>query len=322
MTYVSIHGARLGLLGDGTLRVDGKVLKGMIPTLGRDIFVDSVTGADTSDGLTPDRALATLDAAFASTHVVANKGYNIYILPLHSETITGAGGVAHDVAGVSVYGLGHGYTTRPKILLDGGTAVTYLISAKDAHVEGLDLTSGHSNVVTAFGVTATGAHIADCKFRDNTTNEDFLVCITATGADNTADGLTVTDCDWTTIDTDDTAMINTANSILDFTAIGNHMVTTSATAAPFMKCEDGALLINGRIGHNHCFNLMSSGELFISNNGTTNTGVIYNNFSGHADVSGAHDNGWATGGWRLFENYSASTHAVMCGNAPAVDVDL
>ncbi len=318
--YVSIHGDRLGLLGNGMLRVDGKPFKGAIPTLGKDIFVDSVTGADTSDGLTPDRALATLDAAFVLC--TADKGYQIFILPKHSETVTGVGGIAHDVAGVSVYGLGKSRGQRPQFLMDGGATVTYLISAADAFVSGLDFVSGHSNVATCFGVTATGAHIDDCKFSNNTTNEDFLACITATGADNTADGLTMTGCNWTTIDTDDTAMIITANSILDFSAQHNHMVTTSATAAQFISCTAGALLINGDIGYNHCFNLMTSGELFISNNGTTNTGIIHNNFSGHADTSGAHDNGWATGGWRLFENYSASTHAVMGGNAPAVDVDL
>lgn len=318
--YRSIVGKRLGLLGNGMLSVDGKPFKGAIPTLGRDFFVDSVTGADTSDGETPDRALATLDAAFALC--TADKGYQVFILPKHSETITAAGGIAHDVAGVSVFGLGRGRGQRPQFLMDGASEPTYLISAADAFVSGLDFVSGHSNVATCFGVTATGAHIDDARFSNNTTDEDFLVCVTATGADDTADGLTVTNCNWHTIDTDDTAMINTANSILDINLQNNHMVTTSATASQFLKCEDGAILLNADIGYNRCFNLMTVGELFISNNQTVNSGILHHNFSGHADVSGAHDNGWSTGGFRLFENLSASTVAISGGYAPAQDVDL
>ncbi len=83
-------GTRLGLTGNGILCVDGKEVKGAVPNLGKDIFVDSVTGSDNSDGLTPDRALATLDAAFAKC--TANKGYQIFVLPLHAETVTGAAG--------------------------------------------------------------------------------------------------------------------------------------------------------------------------------------------------------------------------------------
>ena len=63
-TYQSIHGSRFGITAAGLLRVDGNDLIGEIPTLGKDFFVDSVTGADTSDGRSTDRALATWIFAF------------------------------------------------------------------------------------------------------------------------------------------------------------------------------------------------------------------------------------------------------------------
>ena len=44
MTFVSIHGNRLGLIGSGILQVDGQNIHGGVPTLGKDVFVDSVTG--------------------------------------------------------------------------------------------------------------------------------------------------------------------------------------------------------------------------------------------------------------------------------------
>jgi len=281
------------------------------------VFYVNSAGAN-GDGTTPQSAISTLDAAFALC--TANNGDKIIVMPNHAETITGAGGITHDVAGVSVIGLGRG-NQRPRFLMDAGTTVTYLISAADAFVTNLDFASGHSNVATCFNVTGVYAHIDNCRFSNNTTNEDFLVCVTASGADNTADGLQVTNCQWFTTDTDDDQMISFIGSATDAKILGNRMITASTTTAQLIISATGKLLTNTEIGWNVCQNLMTSGELFISNDGTTNTGVIHNNYSGHADVTGAHDNGWSGGGWRLFANLSASTDAVNGGAIPAVDVD-
>ena len=199
MTYVSIKGNRLGLTEAGIIRVDGKDFKGAIPTLGKDIYVDSVTGNDTSDGLTPDRPLATLDAAFAQCD--ADKGYQIFVLPLHAETVTGAAGIAHDVAGVSVYGLGRG-GQRPTFLMDGSTAVTYKITANDAKVSNLILNAGHNDIVTCIDVqVATYAWIDQIQFTNNATNENYVTCIkSGTSTDNQCDGLKVTGCKWLQVD--------------------------------------------------------------------------------------------------------------------------
>ncbi len=320
---ISIHGRRLQLMSNG-LSVDGRML-GAGPTAmgrGKTIYVDSAVAG--SDGSSPASALATLDEAFAKC--TANQGDVIIVMPNHAETITGAGGITHDVAGVSVIGLGN-YNQRPRFLMDAGTAVTYLVSAADAFISGLEFASGHSNVVTCFNVTGVGCWIDDCKFRNNTTNEDFLTCIKATGADASANGLKVTRCDWYTIDTDDSAMISFVGSAADVIIggspeMGNRMLSSSATAAQLITCATGKLLTNADIGYNRCINAMTSGELFISNDGTTNTGFIHNNFSGHADVTGAHDPGWTTGGWRLFNNLSASVDTLQGVVVPAADVDL
>lgn len=317
-SFVSIHGRRLGLTPQG-LQVDGRMVGGWPQAMGKGntYYVDSAVAG--SDGTSPATALATLDSAFAKC--TANQGDTIIVMPNHAETITGAGGITHDVAGVSVIGLGT-YNQRPRFLMDAGTAVTYLISAADAYVSGLDFASGHSNVVTCFDVTAVGAHIHNCKFRNNTTNEDFLVCIKASGADASAAGLRVTNCDWYTTDTDDSAMISFVGSAADVWIWENRMVTSSATAAQLITVATGKLLTNADIGWNRVINAMTSGELFISNDGTTNTGFIHNNFVGHADVTGAHDPGWTTGGWRLWNNLSTSVDTLQGVVVPAADVDL
>jgi hypothetical protein len=318
MPYVSLHGRKVGFNESGLL-FDGRPVGTYPQALGRGkvFYVDSQV--DAASGASPDEAVGTLDEAFALCS--ANRGDVIVVMPNHSETITGAGGITHDVAGVSVIGLGT-YNQRPRFLMDAGTTVTYLISAADAYVTGLEFASGHSNVVACFDVTAVGAHIDNCKFRNNTTNEDFLVCIKATGADNTADGLRVTNCDWYTTDTDDSAMISFVGSARDVWVWSNHMVTSSATAAQMISVATGKLLTNADIGWNRLINAMTSGELFISNDGTTNTGFIHNNYVGHADVTGAHDAGWDGGGFRLFANLSTSVDNLQGLTIPTTDVNL
>lgn len=289
----------------------------VLNTYGGNVFwVNSQTGGNRG---TRDKPFNTLDAAFSDC--TANQGDIIFVMPNHAETITGAGGITHDVAGVSVIGLGN-YNQRPRFLMDAGTAVTYLISAADAVVSNLDFASGHSNVVTCFNVTAVGAHIDGCKFGNNTTNEDFLTCVKATGADASANGLRVTGCEWYTIDTDDAAMITFVGSAADVRIVNNLMITSSATAAQMVSSATGKILTNTEIGWNKLVNAMTAGELFISNDGTTNTGIIHNNYVGHADVSGAHDPGWDGGGWRLFGNLSTSVDNLQGLLIPAADANL
>jgi hypothetical protein len=322
--FVSLHGRRLGMTPYG-LMMDGRVIGGSTPTglgRGKTWYVDSAIAG--SDGSSPDTALGTLDAAFAKC--TANQGDVIIVLPNHAETITGASGITHDVAGVSVIGLGN-YNQRPRFLMDAGTSVTYVVSAADAYIENLEFASGHSNVVTCFDVTAVGCTINKCKFGNNTTNEDFLTCITASGAANTADGLTVTNCEWYTIDTDDLGMIKLVDNVKNLVVVGNRMLS-AGTAGSAYACTNlintsaGKIVLNAEIAYNRVVNLMTAGELLFSTNGSTNTGIVHNNYVGHADVTGAHDLGIDGAGFRCFNNYSTSVDNLSGVILPAADVDL
>ncbi len=93
-------------------------------------YVDSGSGSDSASGKSPERALATLDAAIGKC--TANQGDQIYILPGHAETVATAGAIAADVAGISIIGLGEG-ADRP----------TFTFSAVDATM----IVSGASTVL-------------------------------------------------------------------------------------------------------------------------------------------------------------------------------
>lgn len=302
----------------GALNVDGIEFYPSV-TRGNRFFVDSVNGASTNSGKSPAEAITTLDAAFALC--TANNGDIIYVMPKHSETITGAGGIAHDVAGVSVVGLGQG-GQRPTFLMDGATTVTYAVTAADAYIENLIFVSGHSNVVACITTTKADTAIVSCEFRNNTTNEDFLTPIKATSTTTGAcDGLRVEDCRWVTIDTDDLEFIE-INGTCDRVKINGNFVHNMGTASPLILVATGKILTGSEIGWNMLSNRMTANELFLSNDGTTNTGIVHNNYVGHADVTGAHDAGWEGGGWRLFNNLSVSTDALSGFPLPAIDVNL
>ena len=74
------------------------------------LFVDSgAPGAsDGNLGDSPERALATIEGAFNHPDLTASNGDTIVVMPGHVETVTAAGGLTLDVAGVTVVFLGEG----------------------------------------------------------------------------------------------------------------------------------------------------------------------------------------------------------------------
>lgn len=299
----SIHGARLGLDNYGNLVLDGKIVGAQIQTLGTVYYVDSVTGDDNLLGTTPNSALATL--AEAMDRVTADKGDVIVLLPKHAETITGAGGITIDVAGVTVLGLGRG-NQRPRFLMDGGTTVTALVTAAGVTLSNIIFASGHSNVVAGIDVSAVDVSLLNLSFQNNTTNEDFLTPIKVTSTtDNAADGLRVEGCRWTTSDVDDLEFIE-VNGSLDRGVFVDNFICTKGTASPFILTAGAKNLTNVLIRTNIIQSAMTANDLFIDNGGATNTGIVAYNLVGNLDVTGAQVFGVATG-LQFFENYMTST---------------
>lgn len=121
---------------------------------GNVFFVDSnVTDASDTAGFGshPDSPFATIDGAIA--FCTANQGDVIFVLPGHTETISAAGGITIDKAGISIIGLGHG-TARPTITFSA-TASTFLISAADALVKNIRTTCT-GTTTKMFSVTGAG----------------------------------------------------------------------------------------------------------------------------------------------------------------------
>ena len=322
MTYVSIHGKRFGLVGNGILRVDGRDIKASIPTLGKDIFVDSVTGDDDHSGLNPEMALATLDAAFAKC--TANKGWNIFVMPKHAETVTGAAAIAHDVAGVSVYGLGHG-GQQPRFLMDGGTAVTYKITADDAYVSNLNFASGHSDVVTCIDVqVATDAHIDGCRFTNNAVNENFVTCIKSGTTDNQCDGLTITDCTWMQVDAGSLEFYEMLGSTAHITMTGNIIQHEGTGLAPLIFATNGDILTFATITDNvvRCKDTGGAVGVISTDTSATHTGIVARNYTASLTTSAERVVSGENAGYIYFDNKITGVVTTSGYILPAIDDDI
>jgi hypothetical protein len=159
------------------------------PVTGGHVFwVGSATGLPNdapSNGSSPDNPFATID--YAIGRCVAGRGDVILVLPGHTETVSAAGGITFDKAGVIVWGLGHG-TARPTITLQSVDTATISVTAANCML--------HNCIVdiTAFdgidiGITVAGQYftLSNCYILggDSGGQCDAMV---ATGATTTGTG--------------------------------------------------------------------------------------------------------------------------------------
>jgi hypothetical protein len=287
---------------------------------GNIFFVDTATGSDSAGGgQNPDAPLATLDYAIGLC--TANKGDRIYLAPNHAETVTGVGGVTADIAGIEIIGLGN-YNSRPRLLMDGGTTVTFAVSAANVTIRNVLMASGHLLVAAGFNVTGKGCWLDQVEWQDNTTAENWGTPVKATGAANTADGLKVTNCRWNPLiaSVNALAFVSVTDDIADL-VIEDNFIVHEGTNSPLYLHAGTKVSTRMSIRRNFLSHKMTANDLAFDNGGSGNSGIISNNRIGHADVTGGHVLG-AVAGCRFFDNLSVSTDALSGFVIPAIDVDL
>ena len=126
---------------------------------------NGIGGSDGNPG-TYLKPFATID--YAIGRCTANRGDVIYVMPGHSETISGASGIDLDVAGVKLIGLGHG-SKMSKIAFDN-TAATVTVDADDVQIINMKFEATISAVVIGLSLItlATDCLVKGCKFVSET----------------------------------------------------------------------------------------------------------------------------------------------------------
>lgn len=284
---------------------------------GSALLPNQKAGSDGNKG-TFDAPFATVD--YAVSQCTASRGDVVFVKPGHAETLA-ADGFDLDVAGVAVIGLGSG-TLMPSFTLNATTSDVNM-SAANCTLMNVRLVPSTSDVVRGIQVTAAHATIKDILVLDAGATNEILTVVKATSTtDNNADGLWVEGC----------RAYGTSTAILEFLEFNaninglvfrNNIIINEGTAAGVaIAGATGKNLLNAYIGYNKTSNKATAGNLFIDSDSTASTGVAEYNMIGHADVTGAHDNGLTGMGLRLFENYSVSTASLSGFLLPAADVDL
>ena len=245
-----------------------------IYTGGEVIYVSS-THPLTSNSNPGTFARPVSSLAQAMNMVTANVGDMIVLMPNHAETITGVGGLAFDVAGVTVLGMGTG-KQRPRFLMDGADTVTAAVTAADTRIVNVEFAAGHADVTQCFDVQATGFTLERCVFTDNVAGENFLnIVLSGTATDNVADDIALIGNRWYSPDAAALSFWEHTGDVRRAMVVGNnvHTAGTGATAA-FIFSTSGDDLNDATIAFNTYRCETTGDNSFIENDTTANTGMI------------------------------------------------
>lgn len=163
-----------------TLNLSGGVtLNGFLqlfPTTGSVFHVNSTNSNakdDPGNGQRLETPFATLD--YAVGRCTASKGDVIIVGPGHTETVSAASGLALDVAGITVLGMGAG-SNRPTINIGTLTSATVAISAANVTVRNVLFVTTLDAVVTAIIISAADCTLLDIETRDTSATQcvDFI----------------------------------------------------------------------------------------------------------------------------------------------------
>lgn len=131
---------------------------------GSTTLVKGGAGGSNGNPGTYQRPFATID--YAIGRCTAGRGDIICVMPNHTETISAAGSIAIDVAGVCVFGLGYG-SSRPTLNCTA-TASTITMSANNCKLINVLITGGIDAVVSPIVVSGADCLIQNVEIRDVT----------------------------------------------------------------------------------------------------------------------------------------------------------
>lgn len=132
--------------------------------MGRVFFVHASGSGGTTGGLSPATAVTTIDAGINLCS--ASVGDIVYVLAGHTESITGAAGIAMDTAGVTIIGdptaVGR---NRPKVTFTTANGASCDVSAANCKISGISFVNGKDGQTAMINVTAADCWIEDCEFQ-------------------------------------------------------------------------------------------------------------------------------------------------------------
>jgi len=250
---------------------------------GSSVLAKGGVGGSNGNPGTYNKPFATID--YAIGRCTANRGDIIYVMPGHSETVSSDGGIACDVAGITIVGLGHG-SLRPKIVLDTAAAAAVTISAANVTLSNFILEASFADVTNAIDVTAANVRLDNLHFQEEGADLNFVDYIACTSTtDNNADGLQVTHCSGYGVDGAINSPLLINADMQDLVFAYNRFNTDNAAALAMIQCATGKDLNNCLVIHNFYASLKTSGDILIDNDTAANDGWVAHNRAIHLDTA-------------------------------------
>lgn len=129
-------------------------------------FVEDHPAYKSGDGVVTTAAVYnTIDAAIGAC--TANQGDVIYVMSGHVETVTAASGIAADIAGISIVGVGNGQN-RPRVDFTTAVGASFVVSAANVWIENIVFTGGIDALTGPIDIQASDCTMLNCLYRDVT----------------------------------------------------------------------------------------------------------------------------------------------------------
>jgi hypothetical protein len=244
-------------------------LRNIVATTGNIWFVDSgCANAATATGRSPDYADVTIDAAI--NRATPSNGDVIVVMEGHAESITAANGIALDVAGIRIIGLGNG-RNRPVVTFTTAVGASMDIAAANNCVENIVFVCNIDDQTAMVNITAADVTLRGCEFQmsDATYDAEIGVLVSAAG-----DRFKIEDCHFHGTST--TAVAGAIsfgaadNSVIRRNMICGYFGTSgcvlNAAAAVNVVISENILLNRSADANNLLINLHASTVAFIDHN--------------------------------------------------------
>lgn len=312
--------------GQGALQA--QALHNIKPGLGKVFFVGDSSTVDLARikalfGYDYDGKLhyySTLDAAVSAC--TADRGDVILVAPGHTETVSSAGAIALDVAGVNIIGLGTG-SLRPTFTLDTATTATISVSAANVAVENIIFTANYADIVSVFTLTtAANFTLRNCYIKATATNMNFLYVVDTDATTDNASGLTIEGCEWIEPDTATLSMVKMDGDNSRVRLVNNYVsVGVNNNKAALMAIITGKSVFDAQIVGNVVYRLntdTATGAILVTTDQSDNSGVIARNYAQHADTA-SELLITASSGFAVFENRASGVAGATGYVLPGAD---
>ena len=233
-----------------------------------------VGGSDGNAG-TYTAPWATID--YAIGRCLASRGDILMVMPGHTETVSAAGSIACDVAGVAIIGLGSG-SLRPTISFTTATTAAITVSAANVTIKNVILSAAFADVAEAITLTASGFTLEDVDVVESGAALNFV------------DVVAIHNLSWVSVDASSGTVVD-VDADIDGLTIHDCLVNlaVNGVVSIFAMVAAGKDLTNVDIQRNYGSRLVTGsavGFITFADTTTTNTGILKDNSWRSLDTAG------------------------------------